>query len=326
MNNDDLDLKKQKNNQSNWEHKVLEQLVFASLKEQRKTRRWNIFFKLVFIIYIALFIVALWPTKNEPKDAMEPHASIININGVIMPGSKASADNLATSLRRAFEDKNTKGVILRINSPGGAPVEADYVYNEIMRLRKKYPDTKVYAVCSDVCASGAYYIASAADDIYANPSSLVGSIGVMINGFGFVDTMKKLGIERRLLIAGENKGILDPFSPMTDQQKQYIQRILDETHQQFIQAVEKGRGKRLDLNNPNLFSGLIWSGIDAKKIGLIDGFKSTGGVMRDILHTKYHVDYTRKQGFLERFADKLGTTFTQSFLAKIYGYNDLSMH
>lgn len=300
-----------------WERQLLEKLIQSTLKEQRRSRRWGIFFKIVFLLYLVFFLFAIWPASTTPVGSTLSHAALIDINGIILPGSKNSADNIGKALRKAFNDKNTLGIILRINSPGGAPVQADYIFNEIRRLRQQHRDIKVYAVCEDVCASGAYYIAAAADDIYANPSSLVGSIGVMINSFGFVDTMQKLGIQRRLLIAGKNKGILDPFSPMDDQQKQYIQTILNQAHQEFINAVELGRGNRLQKSDPTIFSGLVYSGVDAKQLGLIDGFMSAGQVAREILRTDNIIDYTIKPSFFDRFYQNIGASAANVFLSKL---------
>ena len=238
-----------------------------------------------------------------------PHTALININGPIFSSSPTNADSIATSLRAAFKDKHTQGIILRINSPGGSPVQADYVFNEILRLRAKHPKIKVYAVCTDICASGAYYIAAAADDIYANPASLVGSIGVVYNGFGFVDTLQKLGIQRRLITAGAHKGFLDPFSPLKSTEKVFAQNMLNDIHNQFIESVKKGRGKRLIIT-AETFSGLVWPGNQAKKMGLIDGFASAGSVARDIIKNDNIVDYTVRPNYFERIAKHFGSAIS----------------
>ncbi|MCW5588397.1 MAG: S49 family peptidase [Legionellales bacterium] len=301
--------------QPQWEKDVLERLLFASLQEQRRARRWGIFFKLMFLFYVLIFILILWPNNTtEMPGVSTPHAAIINITGTIFPGGEYSAEHIIRNLNRAFQDKNTLGVILNINSPGGTPVQADEVYNEITRLRQRYPSKKIYAVCSDICASGAYYIAASTNAIYADPSSLVGSIGVMIGSFGFTDAMQKLGIERRLLVAGKNKGLLDPFSPMNDTQKHYLQDIIDKTHQIFIDKVKQGRGARLKLDTPDLFSGLVWTGADAERIGLVDGMKSVADVARDLFKTKNIVNYRSPVSFIDRLSRGLTTDFADGLL------------
>ena len=244
-----------------WERKTLEKLLFSALKEQRRKRRWGIFFKFLFFIAILCFLIVLWPTTANLPTASKAkaHIGLIDIRGIIDASTSADADNVIEGLQNAFEDKNTRSVILRINSPGGSPVQAAQIYNQIRYLRHKYPAIKLYAVCDDLCASAAYYIASASDDIYANPASLVGSIGVLMDGFGFVDTLKKVGVTRRLLTAGEHKGFLDPFSPEKADEKLIAERMLANVHQQFIDAVKQGRGNRLK-DNPELFSGLAWTG------------------------------------------------------------------
>lgn len=291
---------------------ALENVAMSAVIEQRRRRRWGIFFKLVVLIYITGFIVASCvPHRAISGHAGEKHTALVDIKGAILPGTNNDADTIVTGLRGAFADKNTQAVIVRINSPGGSPVQADYVFTEIKRLRALHPNIKLYAVCSDACASGAYYIASAADDIYANPSSIVGSIGVLMNGFGFVDTLKKVGASRRLMTSGDHKGFLDPFSPVSDWDKNYVKHVLDQVHQRFIDQVKLGRGSRLKLGDPNLFSGLFWTGIDAKKLGLIDGFGSAGSVARDVVHNDNIVDYTKKQSLVSRLSEKLGASFSQ---------------
>ena len=242
----------------------------------------------------------------------DKHTALVELDGVIAAGEKADADHLVESLRDAFEDKATKGVILRINSPGGSPVQAGMVYREIRRLREKHKDIPLYAVVTDLCASGGYFIAAAADKIYADKASLVGSIGVLMNGFGFVDTLEKLGVERRLLTAGDHKGFLDPFSPLREDEVSYTKGLLNELHEQFISAVREGRGKRLK-NDPDLFSGLIWSGEKAVAMGLVDEIGSAGQVARDVIGAEDIVKFTKKTDLLERLADRLGAAAARSF-------------
>lgn len=299
---------------------ALENLLLENLKEQRRKRRWGIFFKLVFLIYIGVFLTLLLiPDLKYDSKFGKPHTSVVDISGEIMPNSQNNANNVVASLTAAFKDPNTKGIILRINSPGGSPVQASYIYNNILRLRTKYPQIKIYGVCSDLCASAAYYVASATDDIYANPSSLVGSIGVLMDGFGFVDTMQKVGVTRRLITAGSEKGFLDPFSPVKPQDKIYAEKILQIVHEQFIQAVEKGRGKRLDTKDPLIFSGLVWTGVQAKPLGLIDGFGSSGDVARNIIKCPEIVNYTKKQSFFDKFSKGIGASFANGVLSAFLG-------
>jgi protease-4 len=295
-----------------WQRKTLEKLLFDTLKEQRRKRRWNIFFKLLFFIALLCFLIALWPTTANLPTASKAkaHIGLIDIRGVIDDSSSANADNVIEGLQNAFEDKNTRAVILRINSPGGSPVQASQIYDEIRYLRHLYPKIKLYAVCDDLCASAAYYIASASDDIYANPASLVGSIGVLMDGFGFVDTLKKVGAERRLLIAGDHKGFLDPFSPEKVDEKLIAERMLANVHQQFINAVKQGRGNRLK-DNPELFSGLAWTGEEALPLGLIDGFGDLNSLSHDLIKNKNIVDYTIKPGLLQQLSDRMGASFAQ---------------
>lgn len=299
-------------NVPNWEQKVMHQLLQDTLKEQRRKRRWGIFFKLMFGIWLILILVAVLP-EHTLENNTKPHVALIDIKGTITDDDHADADQVATGLQSAFKNKQTKGVILRINSPGGSPVQAAYVYDEIRRQRKLHKDIPIYAVCTDVCASAAYYIASAADSIYANPSSLVGSIGALINSFGFVDSLKKLGVERRLFTAGESKGFLDPFSPLKKNDVAHVEKMLANVHQEFINSVIAGRGKRLK-QTPEMFSGLIWSGKEALALGLIDGFGSAGYVAREVLKHDQIVDYTVKPNYLERFTKQMGASFSQSLM------------
>lgn len=289
----------------NWERDLVNRLAFAAVNEQRRARRWGIFFKSLIFIY--LFSLLLMTVDLGANLQPGKHTAVIEINGEIADDMPASADNVVGSLRDAFEDKNTAGIVLRINSPGGSPVQADYIYNEIKRLQKLHPETKVYAVITDICASGGYYIAAAADEIYANPSSLVGSIGVVMNGFGFVNAMNKLGVERRLSTAGSHKGFLDPFSPVNPAETKHLEGMLGNIHKQFITAVREGRGKRLK-DNPDLFTGLIWTGVQAKELGLVDQMGSASFVAREVIGEENMVDFTAHESFVDRFAERIGMT------------------
>ena len=292
-----------------WEKKMLQQILNANLIENRRSRRWGIFFKLLGFGYLFLLLgMVFWSDKLDMSDVkVTEHTALVKVEGLISSETKASADKVVTGLRDAFEDEKTKGVILRLNTPGGSSVQSRYINRELVRLKEKYPDTPVYAVCVDVCASGGYYIAAAADEIYADEGSIVGSIGVLINGFGFVDTLEKLGVERRLLTAGDHKGMLDPFSPLSVQEESHVEALLAQVHLQFIDAVKDGRGDRLKhQTHPELFSGLFWSGEEAKKLGLIDEFGSSSYVAREIIGAKEIVDFTPKADVWDRFAQRLG--------------------
>lgn len=298
------------NDDRSW--KLLERTLQASLIEQRRSRRWGIFFKaLTFLYLIILLGIAVGAFKGDMSPSLS-HTAVIDVRGMIADQADASADNIVTGLRSAFSDTNTRAVIMRINSPGGTPVQAGYIYDEIKRLRKLYPNIKVYAVITDLGASGAYYIASAADEIYADKASLVGSIGVTAAGFGFVEAMNKLGIERRAYTSGEHKAFLDPFQPMNKEEAEFWKNTLDTVHQQFINQVKAGRGDRLkDQQHPELFSGLIWSGEQAIELGLIDGFGSTSYVAREIVGEENLKDYTVQDSPFDRFAKKLGASAAQ---------------
>ena len=290
-----------------WQRDLIRQLAFASLKEQRIARRWSIFFKLLMFAYLALLLYLYYPSLELKPGAESKHTALVELNGVIADDKEASADNVIEGLRDAFEADNSAGVILRINSPGGSPVQSGYINDEIKRLRKKYPDKHLYAVVSDICASGAYYVAAAADKIYADKASIVGSIGVRMDSFGFVGAMEKLGVERRLLTAGEHKGFLDPFQPVKPEDVAQVKDMLEDIHQQFIHAVESGRGERLKTDTPDLFSGYVWTGEQSVDIGLVDGLASADEVARDVVGADTLVDYTREEDWYERFSKKLGT-------------------
>ena len=290
-----------------WERETLNRLAFAAINEQRRSRRWGIFFKSLFFIY--LFVLLFYVPSEWGERAIKAgrHTALVELDGVIAANSKANADNLVAGLRAAFKDKKTAGVILRINSPGGSPVQAGYVYDEIKRLRKEHPKIKLYAVVTDICASGGYYIAAAADEIYADKASIVGSIGVLMDGFGFVDSLKKLGIERRLMTAGKHKGIMDPFSPLKKDEVKHVQGLLNKVHEQFIASVKAGRGDRLQ-DSPDLFSGLFWNGEEAVQLGLVDGLGSSSYVARELIGEENIVDFTPHLNYFDRFADRIGAT------------------
>jgi protease-4 len=292
---------------SSKEWKLIEKVVTGLQDEQRKSRRWGIFFKLATLAYV-IFIVAMLktPIDGAVQGGDEPYAAVIEVNGVIAAAQDASADNIITALRNAFDDEQVLGVILRINSPGGSPVQSGYVYDEIKRL-KETRDLPVYAVISDLGASGAYYIAAAADEIYADKASLVGSIGVVGSGFGFTKAMEKFGIERRLYTSGEHKGFLDPFSPENPDEKKFWKGVLKVTHNQFIEQVRKGRGDRLK-ETPDMFSGLVWSGEQAVEMGLIDGLSSTSALVRTKFNTEEMVNFTRQPDPWESLVQKLGAS------------------
>ena len=289
-----------------WEREVLSRLAFASIREQRSARRWGIFFKFLFFGYLVVLLLIYLPSDIMSATGAGKHTALVEVSGVIAEDSEASADRIVSSLRSAFKDEMTAGVIVRINSPGGSPVQAGYINDEIQRLRKQYPDIPIHAVVTDVCASGGYYVAAAADRIYADKSSVIGSIGVLMNGFGFVGTMDKLGIERRLLTAGEHKGLLDPFSPTQADEVQHIQDLLDELHAQFIEVVKQGRGERLNREEKDLFSGLVWSGERSVELGLIDALGSSSYVAREVIGAEDIVDFTAERDYLERLAERLG--------------------
>ena len=296
---------------SAWEREVLERLAFMALAEQRRTRRWNLVFRFAWLalaISVAVFWVDPQWLDSEPGG---PHSALVDVRGLIADEGDVSADEVVAGLRAAFEDSATAGVILRINSPGGSPVQAGYISDEIVRLRALHADTRVYAVITDIAASGGYYVASAADEIYASRSSVVGSIGVLMDGFGFVDAMSKLGVERRLVTAGEHKGLLDPFSPARDEEIAHLRSLLDEVHREFIEVVKRGRGARLAAD-ADIFSGLIWTGSRGIELGLVDAFGSSGYVAREVIGAEEIVDFTIRPSHLDAIADRLGASIART--------------
>lgn len=294
--------------------KLLEKTLLAGVQEQRRARRWGIFFKSLMFVYLFAGLVLFAPLLDWRKGtaATESHTALVELRGMIADQEAASADNIVGALRAAFEDSNTKGVILRINSPGGSPVQSGYVYDEIRRLRVEHPAIKLYAVISDLGASGAYYIASAADEIYADKASLVGSIGVTATGFGFVGVMDKLGVDRRVYTSGEHKAFLDPFQPQKAEETRFWKEVLQVTHRQFIDSVKRGRGDRLKAaEHPELFSGLVWSGEQALQLGLVDALGNTSYVAREVIGEKNLVDFTVKESAFDRFTKKFGASVAE---------------
>lgn len=298
--------------QPGWEKQLLEKLALEQLKEYRRSRRWGIFFKLLAFLYVFVILGLMIPDEISDTSLGKDVTAIVEVKGVISDDTEASADNVIGGLRKAFKDKHTKGVILRINSPGGSPVQAGYIHDEINRLRKLHEDIPVYAVVTDICASGGYYIAAAADKIYVDKASIVGSIGVLMDGYGFVGTIDKLGIERRLMTSGEHKGILDPFSPIKPEEKQHVQNILDELHTQFINAVKAGRGTRLK-DDEQIFSGLFWSGEKSIELGLADALGSSSYVAREVVGAEDLKDFTKREDVFERLADRFGASMAKNF-------------
>jgi protease-4 len=304
------------NGKEGWERELLEKLAFASLEESRTARRWGLFFKIFIAVYLVILLLIMQSGTWGEKALASRYTALVELDGEISAESNANADNIIRGLRDAFGDKAAVGVILHANSPGGSPVQSAYIYDEILRLREKHPDKPLYAVIGDMCASGCYYAVAAADRIYANPASIVGSIGVLMDGFGFVDGMKKLGIERRLLTAGENKGILDPFSPLDPMARRHTQKLLDDIHMQFIGAVKQGRGDALKPNK-EIFSGLFWTGAKAKELGLVDEFGSAGSVAREVIGAEEIMDYTVRENLLHRLAERIGMAMGRSVASEL---------
>lgn len=285
---------------------LLNQIIIDYMRDSKRRRRWKWFMRVIYLLIIIYLLFYLFSGSKEDQGTnIKSHVGLVEIIGE-MSESKANADDFAKSLDSAYKNSGLKALILRINSPGGSPVQAEYMYNMVKYYQKKYPDIKVYSVCVDACASAAYYVAVAADSVYASPASLVGSIGVLYNGFGVVDLMNKIGVTRRLQTAGAYKSFLDPFSPETDFAKQKLQAMLDKIHQQFIDRVKEGRGSRLKINDET-FSGLFWVGEQALPMGLIDGFASSGQLARDIIKIPDVIDYTHKPNLFDRVTKNLGT-------------------
>ena len=298
------------NNENQQAIDALKDVAMAGIKEQRSSRRWSIFFKILTLLVLLLLIMTLFgavASKDKRLSSAKNYSAVVDVQGVIMQGAEASAENIIPALQEAFEDPKATGVIIRCNSPGGSPVQSAYVYDEIMRLRGLYPNKKVVAVAADLCASGGYFIISAAEEIYANKSSLVGSIGVRMQSFGVVEAMQKLGIENRELTAGENKAILDPFSPRKPEDEAFVKKMLATTHKHFIDAVKAGRGDRL-ANNPDIFSGLFWTGEDAKALGLVDGYGSPATIAREVIKAETMINFSPKEDVFERLSKQISVS------------------
>lgn len=312
------------NTPASWDRIVIEKLVFESLREQRLRRRWGIFFKFTFILLILGGFYYFAGFSDGQTENLGHHTALVEIDGEIDAGGSASAKDVIPALNRAFADAGSVGVILRINSPGGSPVQAGMINDEIVRLRSHYPDKKLYVVVDEICASGGYYIAAAADKIYVNKASVLGSIGVLMDGFGFTGLMNKVGVERRLMTAGENKGFMDPYSPQTEKHKELSQVMLNEIHAQFIDVVRKGRGNRLK-ETPETFSGLFWIGSKAVEMGLADDFGTVESVARDVIKAEDIVDYTQKEGLPERVLKKFGASVGTGAVSSLLKSNSLSI-
>ena len=293
---------------ASWERSLLERLALETLAEQRRRRRWSIFFRFAFIGLAVITLFGVFkPFDDFGTSHGGRHTALVDLRGTIESDGLASADNINLALQTAFEDTNTVGVILRVNSPGGSPVQAGAIYDEILRLRSKYPDIAVYSVVEEICASGGYYVAAATDRIFVDKASIVGSIGVLMDGFGFVGTLDRFGVERRLMTAGENKGILDPFLPVSERQRVHVQKMLDEIHHHFIAAVKQGRGDRLK-DRPELFSGLFWTGQRSIELGLADGLGTVDSVARDVIKEENVVDFSPRENVAERLVKRFGAS------------------
>jgi protease-4 len=293
---------------------IVQRLAFAAIGEQRRSRRWRIFFLFLTFAYLTAVGIALMGSggvlgTSQLSDEGK-HTALVQMPGVISMGEKSGAESVIAGLESAFEHEETAGVILEINSPGGSPVQAAYIYDEIKRLRQVHESIPLYVVVADIAASGGYFVAAAADRIYVNKSSLVGSIGVRMDNFGFVELMNKLGIERRLLTAGDNKGLFDPFLPEDVEQKAHLQQMLNEVHQHFIDAVKQGRGEKLS-QQADLFSGLIWTGEKAIELGLVDEFGTTSSVARDVIKAETIVNFSLRGNLIDRIADSVGAVIAQ---------------
>ena len=320
QNQQDPSIKSESNREFGWEREIIEKLALAAVKEQTKARRWNVFFKSLFFVYLfVLFGISIYPKiKNNFGSDGGHHTAVINVTGVIAEDKDANAIDIIKNLREAVKDNQTKGIILHSNSPGGSPVQSNYVYEEIRNIKKEHPNLPIYAVVSDICASGCYYIASASDKIFVNPSSLIGSIGVIMEGFGFVDIMQKVGVERRLITAGTHKAMLDPFSPPKNDETIFVQDLLNQVHQQFITAVKTGRGDRLK-ETPDMFSGLVWTGEASVKLGVADAYGNDDYVAKNIIGAEKLVNYKQETSLLDKMAGKLGASFGNALGSLLVG-------
>ncbi|MGD2136808.1 MAG: S49 family peptidase [Gammaproteobacteria bacterium] len=308
-----------------WYRELVNRLAFAAINEQRRARRWNVFFKGLLALYLLALLFLYMPQDWSSLSGVSgKHTALVELRGVISDTAEANADTVIAGLREAFEDKNTAGVILRANSPGGSPVQASYIYREIKRLRELHPDTPIYGVVTDMCASGCYYVISATDDIYVDNASIVGSIGVRMDSFGFVETLEKLGIERRLYTAGESKGFLDPFLPSKARDVEHVNKLLGDIHEQFIGAVKDGRGERLH-DSPDLYSGLIWTGEESVTLGLADEIGSSGHVAREVIGEEDIVDFTEEPDLLKRISDRIGVTAARA-MRELFTHGTGTLH
>jgi protease-4 len=323
-----IEKKTVKKRTNNWEKEALEKIALSALHEQKIARRWSIFFKSLTFLFIFILLFVGYGAERASKGGSGKHTALIELNGVIGEKDEVNAKDFFESMRRAYESSGTKGIILKINSPGGSPVQAGMINDEIKRQKLLHPKIPIYAVVEDICASGGYYIAVAADEIYVDKASIVGSIGVLMDGFGFIDTMKKIGVERRLMTAGSNKAMLDPFSPVNPKQQAFVQTMLNEVHQQFINVVKEGRANRLK-ETPEMFSGLFWNGESAVKLGLADGIGNYDFVARELIKAEEIVDFTTYESFADRFARKfgasLGTSMHQSLRGELLK-NQIQLH
>ncbi len=299
--------KTEKKLDSHWERQALENIALSALHEQKIARRWSIVFKSLTFFFIFTLLFLGFGAERAPGVSSSKHTAMIELSGVIGEKDEVNAKDFFESLRRAYASSGTQGIILKINSPGGSPVQAGMINDEIKRQKLLHPKIPIYAVIEDICASGGYYIAVATDNIYVDKASIVGSIGVLMDGFGFSETMKKVGVERRLMTAGTNKAMLDPFSPVNPKQQAYIQTLLNEVHQQFITVVREGRGSRLK-ESPEIFSGLFWNGESSVKLGLADAIGNYDFVAREIIKADTIVDFTTYESFADRFARKFGAS------------------
>jgi len=297
-----------------WERELIERLLLASVRERQTAQRWRWFRGFFWLTAMVLVFALIW-AERESTTPLNEHTALVEIRGAIASDADANAVSVVSALRAAFEEPKAKAVVLLIDSPGGSPVQAGIINDEIRRLKTLH-DKKVYAVVEETCASAAYYIAVAADEIYADKASLVGSIGVLMDGFGFTGLMDKIGVERRLMTAGENKGFLDPFSPTDPQQAVFVQSMLNEIHQQFIAVVREGRGERLK-ETPEMFSGLVWNGQQAMGLGLIDGLANLDAVARDVVQAEYVVDYTEREDWSSRLTKQLGASMGQGLAGQL---------
>lgn len=306
-----------------WEREALEKVLMASVEEQRRTRRWGLFFKLALLAYLAVATLLFWHPFKDGAPIVDGgrHTAVIDVSGIILQGADTSADKVIDGLEAAVEDQHTKGIILRMNSPGGSPVQSAYIYDAVRQVKKEHPDMPIHAVVEDICASGCYYIAAAADKIFVNASSVIGSIGVIMNGFGFVNTLDMLGVERRLMTAGAHKAILDPFSPIKPDEQKHVQNVIDNVHRLFIDAVKQGRGKRLK-DDPDLFSGLIWSGEQGIPLGLADAMGTTRGVAKEVIGAEELVNFTPQDNLLDRLAQRMGASLGHSLHSLV---NDVAL-